>query len=64
MFGKRTGDTTAPRRVPQQPLAPAAPAPAAVEAKPAATKTALANGQMNKSSQRSRSAATRKNTTT
>src|SRR5918994_208961 len=47
MFGKRTGDTTAPRRVPQQPLAPAATAPAAVEPKPAATKTALANGQMN-----------------
>ena len=46
MFGKRTGDTTAPRRVPQQPIAPTALQSAAVEPKPAA-KAALANGQMN-----------------
>jgi pilus assembly protein CpaF len=47
MFGKRTGDTTAPRRVAQQPIAPTAPPSVAVEPKPAATKTTLANGQMN-----------------
>ncbi len=47
MFGKRTGDTSVPRRVPQQPIAPSAPAPVADEPKPSATRTALANGQMN-----------------
>src|SRR5512134_3445710 len=47
MFGKRTGDTAAPRRVLQQPIAPTAPLPAAAEPKPAVTRTALANGQMN-----------------
>src|SRR6187455_2794283 len=46
MFGKRTGDTAAPRRVAQQPIAPAPAVPAAVEPKPAAARATLANGQM------------------
>ena len=47
MFGKRTGDTTAPRRVPQQPIAPTALQSAACRGQNRRPKAALANGQMN-----------------